>query len=322
MIGRVIAAYPWLSMAPQYRERLGAAVSESIKHIDELMRSLPVAREANVAAWSYDPCMRAFFATPDDLVHTFSREPELHAFFEKFPALMGVFATLGMTLTERHTPHVEFEGEAPHDGVAHTTLCFGDHCVRVCARTEADLRREIERRLVEQLAVEGLAQLAAGRSDVEQKGRELIETRVALLERQGMGMHAVVGGGQINVSNDSAHTELARQGLGPLQTQIEANTRDLAALPLPPGMIELELERVCNVLADPSSHICVTQRCVRVDLTNVVREDNALGSRTIKFELARIRGNPPQTRAFALVHFLRADLLPANFKIDGATRAF
>ncbi|MGF6736447.1 hypothetical protein OKW33_006167 [Paraburkholderia atlantica] len=311
MIDRVIAMNPRLRLSRHYRERLGKAVSVSLTYIDDLIGSLPAPHEANAAAWSTDPLIRVFFATPDDLVKAFSRSEELRTYFGRNSLLTEAYATLGMAMFERHVLGVASEGgEVRHD-VPQTTLCFSDHRVRVCGKSDADLREEIARRLVDQLALEGLARLAADRHALVAKGRELIAARVALLERRGVGMRSVVGGSQ-----DADSDELAR-----LENQIAENTRNLAALRVPTELIDLQLDRVCEVFSTPAEHIYVEKRRLRLDLMNVIRNDDTEASREIELRLARIPGDPPRMRAFILVRFARDELLPAGLHVDAATRA-
>lgn len=310
MIERVVAVNPRLRMAQHCRERLASAVSHSIAYIDELIGSLPPPHEANAAAWSSDPCIRAFFATPDDVARVFNRSIELRAWIEQNPGLTEVYATLGMEMTERRSLGVALEGDAVRHDVLQTTLCFSDHQVRVCGRTETDLREEIKRRLIDQLALEGLAKLAADRHELMAKGQALLQTRLSLLERQGVGMRAVAGGGP----------KFEADQLDEVQAQIDENARELAAIRAPSNEINLELERVCNVLSDPSIYAYVTKKHIRIDLMNVVRDDECQGSREIEFNVARIPGKPPQTRAFALVRFPCAELLPAGIDFDAAAR--
>ncbi|MFP4896283.1 hypothetical protein [Paraburkholderia sp. EG304] len=161
MIDRVIAMNPRLRLARHYKERLRQAVSVSPTYIDDLIRSPPAPHEANAAAWSTDPLIRVFFATPDDLVKAFSRSEELRAYYARNSNLTEAYATLGMAMFQRHVLGVAAEGDEMRHDVPQTTHCFSDHRVRVCGKSDADLREEIARRLVDQLALEGLSRLAA-----------------------------------------------------------------------------------------------------------------------------------------------------------------
>jgi hypothetical protein len=307
-LARITAMNPRLRMVRRYRERLAPAVAASLQYADELVASFPEPHEASANAWSSDPYMRAFFATPNDLACTFGRSDELRAHFDRNPDSQEAYATLGMAMAERHVLGVVQDGDMIRRDVAQTTICFGDHRVRICGRSEADLRREIGQRVVDELALEGLARLVADRRELFKQGRELLQARVALLQRQGAGMRFVAGGGPV----------VERDELAYIQTQIEENARDLAALRVPTHALELELERVREVLSQPAPHIFVTKRRLRLDLMNVVREESAQTSHEIEFDIARIPGNPPQMRVFVLVKFPRIELRPGGLNFDAA----
>jgi len=283
----------------------------SLSYADDLVASLPPLHDANAQAWSSDPTIRAFFATRDDLAQAFSRSETLRAYFEGHANLTEAYAVLGMAMTERHILGVTMEGDSVRHDVPQTTLCFGDHRVRICSDSDASLRAEIARRMVDQLALEGLAGLAARQRDLVMQSRALIEERVALLERQGTGLRAVVGA---PLNTESA--ELDR-----LQAQIDKNTQTLATLRVPGTLAELELESVCNVFSKPSDHLYVQSRRVRLDMMNVVRPEGGEAGQAIEFQFARIPGNPALVRAFVLVRFLRRELLPGGLNIDAAIRA-
>jgi hypothetical protein len=255
--------------------------------------------------------IRAFFATPEDLTKAFSRSETLREYFAQNPELTEVYVTLGMAMIERHVLGVALEGDSVRHDVPRTTLCFMDHRVSICGRSDPDLREEIVRRLIDQLTLEGLAKLAADRRDLVAKGRELLEARVTLLSRQGVGIRSLVG-----EAPDAGSDELQQ-----VQAQIEENARDLAALRVPTEAIELELERICDVFSSPADHIYMEKQSIRLDLMNVVRNDETEASRILEFRLARIPGDPPRMRAFAIMRFPRTGLLPAGLYIDAATRA-
>jgi hypothetical protein len=302
---------PRLKYARHYEEKLTRAVTMSLRYADNLVASLPPLRDANSNAWSSDPAIRAFFATRDDLAQAFSRSETLRAYFDGHTNLTEAYAVLGMAMTERHILGVAMEGNAVRHDVPQTTLCFSDHRIRICSDSDASLRAEIARRMVDQLALEGLAGLTARQRDLVRQLRKLIKERVALLERRGTGLRAVVGAPLITES-----AEVDR-----LQAQIDKNTGTLATLRMPGTLAELELECVCNVFSTPSDHLYVQSRRVRLDMMNVVQPAGGEAGQEIEFHFARIPGNPAIVRAFVLVRFLRRELLPGGLNIDAAIRA-
>jgi hypothetical protein len=127
------------------------------------------------------------------------------------------FAVLGMAMTERRTFGVAQHGSTAYTDVQRTTVSFSDHRARVCANTEQTLREEIVRRVVNQLVLVALERMSSDmsrRGELEQE-RALLKTRLALLQRQGSGMSAVLGAEPL-----SSLVEVAR-----LQAQMKKTTR-------------------------------------------------------------------------------------------------
>lgn len=303
LVERLTVLSPSLKLARDYHERLGPALAHSVAYVREIVERLPPAREASAANWLADPYIHAFFAAPDEVAHVLSRSPELHAWFESHPLARETWAVLGMAMLERRGFGAEQHGDHVHTDVARTTLSFDDHQVRVCGETEADLREQIVQRVVEQIALEGLAQIGAdeSRRDALEQERALLRTRRQLLTRQGAGTQKMVG--ERAVANAA---ELAQ-----LQAQIETNEQALAALGLKTDALEHEIEVICGVLTHPAQHANVEMRQVRLSPMNVVIEHGAPGcGAEIVFPLARLPASPQGVRAFSLIYFARADLMP------------
>jgi hypothetical protein len=294
---RILEIIPRLRMARRYRERLAPAIAISLRYENTLVASLPAAHEASASAWSSDPYLRAFFATPQELIDAFSRSHELRAHFDQNPNSQEACVVLGMTMTECQVLGVALEGDTVRHDVSQTTLCFGNHRVRICGRTELDLHQEIGKRLMDQLALEGLTRLAADRRELVVQGRERLQARLALLEAEGAGVRSMVGAGAL-----AGAEELSR-----IQVAIDENARTLAALRAPTEVIELD--------------VYLTKKRLRIDLMNVVQPGSAESGHEIEFSLARIPGHPPQTRAFTLVRIARTELLPPELHIDAVMLA-
>jgi hypothetical protein len=312
-VERVMRLHPHLRLARHYQARLAPAVATSLKYVGELVDSVPAPREASAAAWASDPYIHAFFAAADDVARVISRSTDLRAYFERNADMPEAYAVLGMEMTERHILGVGLEGETLRRDVPRTTVSFSDHQVRMCGRTDAALRIEILQRLLDQLALEGLARIAADKSrrDVLERERALLKTRLQLLERQGAGIRAVLG------SDATAESgELAR-----LETLIEENERNLESLGLQEDALDRALDRVREMFAEPGQHIYVSTKRLRLDRMNVVQEKNSTqAGEEFEFHIARIPATPPRMRAFSLVRFARADMLPAKSMLDEAAR--
>jgi hypothetical protein len=313
MIDRLLVLSPSLRLGRRYRERLAPALATSFDFVRGLVDQMQPAHEASASTWASNPYIHAFFTAPDDVPHTLSRSPELHTWFDQHPLASEAYTVLSMAMTERHVLGVEQHGDEVHADVAHTTLSFDDHQVRVCGETEADLREQIVNRVVEQIALEGLARISAdeSRRDALEEERALLGVRRQLLTRQGAGTGEMLGGRRLANVAELAH----------LQNEIDNNSRELAALGLKTDAIEHELDVICDVLSHPAAYTQVQTKRVRLNPMNVVIDGEALhGEVEIEFPLARIPASPLGERAFTLVRFARADLLAMPSLFDEGAR--
>jgi hypothetical protein len=195
-----------------------------------------------------------------------------------------------MSMNERRGFGVRQHGDHVHTDVAQTTLSFDDHQVRVCGESEADLRAQIVQRVVEQIALEGLAQIGAdeSRRDALQEERALLRTRHQLLTRQGAGTQRMVG------------------------PRALADAAELARL-------EADIAAICDVLGQPAQHAHVEMRQVTLSAMNVVMDEGDGGAQIV-FPLAHIPASPDGVRAFSLIRFARADLIPMPKVLDVDSR--
>jgi len=313
MMARVIDLSPRLRMAQGHEARLRVAIGQAALHLRALVAEFPSARDLSPASWASDSYIRAFFGAADDVAPALGRSTELSGLFERQPGLLEAYAVLGMAMNERRTLGVAQEGGVLRSDVAQTTVSFSDHQIRICGATEAELRQEILRRMVDQLAIEALAGIAADtarRDDLEQE-RALVAARLRLLGRQGIGMQSVLGG---DAEVDAG--ELAR-----LRAQREENDMALKSLGSRSEALDRQLERMCEVFADARKLIRVTRTSLRLSRMNVVlAEQGEEDGHTLDLEIARVPGDPPSERAFALVKVARVEVPKPRNLLDEAAR--
>ncbi|MDM0110866.1 hypothetical protein QTI66_01835 [Variovorax sp. J22R133] len=313
LVARVIELSPRLRLARGHEAQLRTGMAKALAHLRELVAEFPQAHVASATAWNADPSIKAFFASPDDIGMVLSRSSELSTFFEQAPGAQEASAVLGMGMNERKTLGVALEGDRTRSDVAQTTLSFCDHQIRICAASDDDLRKEIVRRLVDQLAIEGLSRIAANtdRREVLEQEHALLATRLRLLERQGRGMRSVIGGdGEVDAG------ELAR-----LRERLEENDNALKGLGTRSEALDRELEGMCEVFAQASQLIRVTARRLRLSPMNVVLpEQGASEGHLLDLQIARVPGDPPRERAFALVRVSRGDVPKPRNLLDEAAR--
>ncbi|MCW7538544.1 hypothetical protein OOT46_11895 [Aquabacterium sp. A7-Y] len=313
MLERVLDVIPRLRIPASCKERLAPVLGMSLKYLEGLVAVLPGPLEIGWSSWELDPRIRSFFASPAEISLALGRSSDLRALFEEAPDADEAYAVLSMRIDERRRFGVMKEGDAARVDVAQTVVSFSDHQVRICARTLAGLRQEIVKRLVDQLALEALARMAAEDDRREELvlQRALLATRLRLLQRRGTGMQSLLGS-----AGEAGGGKPAR-----LREQIQANERDLDALGPLSGALDRQVERVVEVFRNPRPLVHIGSRSLRLSRMNVVLP---LGStdmgEVVEFQLAHVPGDPPQERAFALVRIARADLPKPTSLLEEAAR--
>ncbi|MDM0117929.1 hypothetical protein QTI66_38225 [Variovorax sp. J22R133] len=249
-------------VARGHEARLGSAVANTLACLRDLVAEFPPAHTANATGWNPDPYLRAFFASPDDIGLVPSRSTELGAFFEQPPGAQDACAVRGMGMNERKALGVALEGDGTRPDVAQTTLSFCDHQIRTCGASDADLRQEIVRRMVDQLAIEGISRIGAhsARRDV-------------------------LGGGACAAGDPAAAARTPRHldEIGARRRQRSRCRRTGAPARSPGGerpateepgaaigVAEPQLGGMCEVFADAGKLIHVTTRRLRLSPMNVV----------------------------------------------------
>lgn len=318
MVERVVALSPRLRLARGYDVRLRSAIAKAAGHLRELVATFPPPRPLGPASWATDPYIRAFFGAADEIGPALARSTELCAFLEHEPGLGEAFAVLGMRMSERRTLGVAREGDAVRVDVPQTTLSFSEHHLRICGPSDAELRREIVHRMIDQLAIEALSRIAADSNhrDVLEQERALLAARLRLLERQGTGMRSVLG------SDEQADAgELLR-----LRSRLEENDNELKTLGTRSAALDRQLDGMCEAFANAAQLIHVEDRRLRLSRMNVLlaqQQADGAGAdegHTFDLRVARVPGDPPRERVFALVTLARADVPKARNMLDEADR--
>lgn len=310
---RVTRFHPRLRLVSHYRRKLRPALSQALSHIGRLVHDLPAPRDASEQSWGTDPYIHAFFGTPHDVPLTFSRSPELREFFATSPGMQTAVVVLGMTMTERRTLGMALEGDVMRSEVPQTNISFSEHRISIMADTDAALRDEIIRRMLDQLALEALARMTAGRTRHDELDREqaLLIARLRLFERQGTGMRSVLG-------NDAA---MSATEAASLREQIASNEQALSQLSGKAGALDRQLECLAETLTDAPARFAISHTALRLSATNVLlAPDSTTPAVDIDLLTAHVPGDPPLVRAFTLASFARRDMISQRALLNEAER--
>lgn len=309
---------PRLRLLPRYAQRLAPHLGTALDYVRTLIAGIPAPREASPQAWATDPYVHACFGTPHDVQLIFSRSADLQQFFETSPDATEAFAVLGMDMTEKRTLGVGLEGDVMRTDVLQTIVNFSDHQVRLCGRDKPALCRQIEGRMLDQLALQGLASAAAGGVGRDRRLQEmaLLGKRLRFLEGEGegVGMRAMLGGAAAPDPDEQAR----------LRAQLaegDANARTASVSKDSVNALESQLLSLQTTFSDAKSYFFIERRHIRLSRMNVVTgEDSMSPSDALEFTTASIPGDPPATRTFLMVRIPRAVMLTRMRLLEEAER--
>lgn len=286
---------PRLALIGGYRNRMEDAVIKTLHFIGEVRDLMLPPREVSTSAWALDPCVKALFVHPDELVEVFSRSQELKAFVDNSGPSDPVYAVLGAEVEERRRFGIVVQGGVMVHDVAQVTLNFTNHQLRIFGHSEDDLWQSIARRVLDELAVAALARMEAEqrtRKELE-NSRNLLNARLAVFGRRGTGVDSFLG----EAGGDVAHEESRA-----LLHELEQNETLLAGLGSAEDWLERQFAYLEEVLVDPAGQLSVSRREVRLDAMNVVQPESLAGAdggsgEAVAFNVVCVARQPERTHA-------------------------
>lgn len=284
---------PRLALVDDYRGRMAAAVRTSLRFIAEAQNSLMPPRPLTVTSWALDPCIKAVFVHPDELIEVASRSADLRDFVDRSGATDEIYAVLASEVEERRRLGIALQGGMVVRDVAQTTLNFTNHRLRLFGHSRDDLWQAVSRRLLDEMALVALCRMQgeqAARRELEHS-RTLLTSRLAVFEQRGTGMDSFLGeSGQTGTRDESRE----------LLHQLEINEQQLAQLGTPGDALGRQLDYLCEVLSVPEQHVSFLCRKVRLNSMNVVQNGDGDGDGEgdeIEFNVVRIERQPDRVHA-------------------------
>lgn len=308
------SADPRLKLVSGARQRLAPAVSEALTFAHDAVANLPPGIELSPAKWSGTPLLRAMFAGPADITATLSASEDLQAFLQTaesgdFDTLHGLLAA---TRIERRVLGSAMEGEILRSDVAKITVSFTDFRLAGFAGDEAGIRRKLEEFILEQLVLTTLHDVADTKEHLVKLGtyRQLLQTRLRLLEQSGAGLEARVGG-----------SPCVQADLDRLRTDLAANEAQMNELGARGSGLDAHVELLVKALHDAEAIIRPTRVSLRLNAMNTVVGSNVADASELELvEFSTVNPGRPR-RVGVLVSFPRNAFVERRLDLNAALRA-
>lgn len=305
---------PRLKAMSGARERLLPAVEHALAYAHGAVSHIPAGIELTPDNWGHTPLLRAFFTRPGDVGEALSASQDLRDFM-KSPAASGMAAlhcVVAATRVERTVLGHAMEGEMLRQDVAQRTVSFSDMRIAGFTATEDVLRAGLEDFVLEQLVLAALRDVAENRqrSDQLEAYRQLLQTRLRLLEQGGSGVDSMLA------TAPREATDVTR-----LRNQLAANEAELNEI-RPAGVgLDAYLDPVIEALQNAEAIIQPKLIEMRLNAMNIVvgpEVPDGSDIRLVEFSTA----NPERPRRVGfLAHFPRSAFVEKTVDFDALLRS-
>lgn len=280
-----------------YRRRLGPAVEAAVMHVLELVDRLPDATEISRRSYGTDPRLRAFFASPDDLLAKIGASKAVRDFLRDPGGSLPdeIFGVLSMEREQRNVLGMQLHGDTVQRDVHQVVVNFFNHRYFGPAGTEADCRWLVKVRAFDYLIEKALERIVAARSrrrELESE-RGLLQRKLDTLQQGNFGLESML-----------AASERTTPDLAGLEADIDAIEQELTALGARRAELERTLEHITETLGKPSE--CINLRRTNLALDSMSIKTAGPGAREL--ELNELFSSTGETRIVLPGRFPRKEV--------------
>jgi hypothetical protein len=245
---------PWLRAVSGYKKKLRPAVIRAIDHVVALVDGLAPPLEVTPGSYGNDPQLKAFFISTDEMRKVFAGDRSLNEFRAGTDgATSPVFALLAMEKQEKGAFGVALSGDIVMHDVPQVTVNFNDHRLIDPTVSEGETRRKLMHRAYDHLLSLALRRITCVKGEREnlERHRTLLQSRLNLLQRSGLGFDAASSDETMDVA-----------GVEKLLGEIDSQLMELGG---DDRMLEVYLGILCDVLGRPEEHLWSRQETLFVD---------------------------------------------------------
>lgn len=276
-----------------YKKRLRTPVIRAVEHIISMVDEVPAATELSPEAYSNDPRLRAFFASPQrisEIADGFTSLRELRKPGAK-PLPEYLYGLLSMEWSERNVLGMDLAGGQVRRGVAQVVVNFSNHRFLCPCETEEESRRAIKRRVFDYVLAQALGRLANMREQ-----RSLLKRKLECLNTGQWGLESMFSPEQPEHPNEAA-----------LELEVEALDKELEKLGGDTLSLDTELNLVSDSLTSIESALSLQPLELSLDYRGIkANEPSAKGVNTVK--LTEVHAQPNRRRIILMCRLPRTAL--------------
>jgi hypothetical protein len=284
-----------------YKRRLREPVIAAVEHITSLVDEIPAATELSPEAFSDDPRLRAFFASPKRISEVAGGFPSLRELRRSGPKPLpaNLYGLLSMEWSERDVLGMGLVGSQVRRGVAQVVVNFSDHRFLCPSATEDESRRAIKRRVYDYVLAQALARLGNTREQRSQlrEQHRLLKRKLECLNTGQWGLESMFSPAECETFNEAA-----------LELEVASLDAELEKLGGSTGSLDATLNLVSDSLMSVRTSLSLQPLELHLDYRGVRAENpDAKGFNTVELEEVHVL---PDRRRIILMCRLPRTALP------------
>lgn len=276
-----------------YKKRLREPVISAVEHITSMVDELPAATELSPEAYSDDPRLRTFFASPQRISEVAGGFPSIRELRRSGAKHLpeDLYGLLSMERSERTVLGMDMAGDQVRRGVAQVVVNFSDHRFLCPSATEEESHRGIKRRVYDYVLAQALGRLVEMREQRAQLKRKL----------------EVLSAGQWGLESMFAPEESESPDESALELEVEALDKELEKLGGDTGSLDVALDLVSDTLMNVETSLSLESLELSLDYRGVKATDpSAKGINTVK--LTEVHARPDRRRIILMCRLPRTAL--------------
>ena len=264
-----------------YKKRLREPVISAIEHIIAMADDIPAATELSPEAYSDDPRLRTFFASPKRISEVAGSFPSIRKLRRSGakPLPENLYGLLSMEWGERNVLGMDTAGGQVRRGVAQVVVNFSNYRFLCPSATEEESRRAIKQRVYDYVLAEALSRIVDMREQ-----RTQLKRKLDVLNAGQWGLESMFSPEESESSNEAA-----------LELEVEALDKELEKLGGDTGSLDVALDLLSDSLMNVETSLSLQPLELSLDYRGVKATDpSAKGINTVK--LTQVHAQPDKRR--------------------------
>jgi len=257
-----------------YKKRLREPVISAVEHITAMTDEIPAATELSPEAYSDDPRLRTFFASPQRISEVAGSFPSIRKLRRSGakPLPENLYGLLSMEWGERNVLGMDTAGGQVRRGVAQVVVNFSNYRFLCPSATEEESRRAIKQRV----ALSRIVDMREQRTQLKRK--------LDVLNAGQWGLESMFSPEESESSNEAA-----------LELEVEALDKELEKLGGDTGSLDVALDLLSDSLMNVETSLSIQPLELSLDYRGVKATDpSAKGINTVK--LTQVHAQPDKRR--------------------------